>query len=154
MTQPVLETIRAILKFKNFTTIAEIASTAGISRKSVLNVINDNGQFVKRDRSNGRITDVNVRGPLQTRLWESGLYYKQSSYGAWSKEGECLEFHGNPELKDRLQNKVCVGAFGDSYYVSVIHDTPENRKQIEAEGLTPWEQVTLDDRLWTEGEAS
>ena len=59
MKQPVLETIRELLKFKQFTTINEIASMTGIKRMAVLAVVNDNLSLIKRDAKRGRIT-INV----------------------------------------------------------------------------------------------
>ena len=70
MTMPVLATIRALLKFKDHTTIAEIASTSGLSRKVVLETINRNGQFVWRNRKNGHITKVDPQSALRKQLWE------------------------------------------------------------------------------------
>lgn len=150
MTPPILYTIRAILKFKDFTTIAEIASTSGLPRKVVLETINRNGQFVWRDRRNGRITKVDTTSPLRKQLWESGRFYSEDTFGAWSVEGHSLKFHGNDELRDRLQVTRCVGALGDNYDVQIIPDTPENRAALDAAGLRPWSEAVIDDRLWDE----
>lgn len=150
MERPVLDTIRALLKFKDFTTIQEIASTAGLPRKQVLETINRNGHFVWRDRSNGRITRVDPREKLRKQLWESGKFYRPGTYGAWSVEGHCIEFHGNEELRSKLLETRRVGAFGDSYDQKVIIDTPENRAAVEAAGLRDWSEAVIDDSLWQE----
>lgn len=147
---PVLDTIRAILKFKDHTTISEIASTAGLPRKVVLETINRNGQFVWRDRKNGHITRVDPQSALRDQLWKSGEFYREGTYGAWSIEGHCLKFEGNADLRERLKATRTVGALGDNYPVEVVLDTPENRAAIEAAGLRPWSEAIIDDRLWQE----
>lgn len=148
--KPVLETIRALLKFKDYTTVPEIASMAGLPRKHVLDTINTNGQFVWRERKSGRITRVDPREALRKQLWESGKFYRQETYGAWSVEGHCLEFHGNSELRERLTETRRVGFIGDSYDQKVIIDTAENREAIAAAGLQEWSQAAIDDSLWRE----
>ncbi|MCF8533851.1 MAG: hypothetical protein K9G48_12665 [Reyranella sp.] len=151
--RPILEGIRSVLKFKDTTTISEVASLTDTPRKRVLDVINRNGQFVWRDRRSGKITKVDPRWALQQQLWASGKYYKQDTYGMWAKEGDCLKFEGNSELKAQLTTKQITGAFGDSGYQDVIHDTPENRASIEAAGLRPWSEAVIDDSLWNEDAA-
>ncbi|WP_313611185.1 hypothetical protein [Rhizobium sp.] len=154
MKQPVLETIRELLKFKQFTTINEIASMTGIKRMAVLAVVNDNLSLIKRDARRGRITGLDLRTPLITQEWESGKYWREGSYGAWSVEGKCIELATcQKELKERLMSSQIVGAFGDSYYVDVIHLTPTNISAVEAEGIRPWAEVVIDDRLWKEDAA-
>lgn len=150
MTRPVLTAIRALLKFKDFTTISEIASTAGLSRKVVLETINRNGQFVWRDRRNGHITKVDPQAKLRTQLWESGKFYAEDTFGAWSVEGRSLKFTGNDELRERLKEQRTVGALGDNYPVEVVLDTPANRAALETVGLRPWSEAIIDDRLWQE----
>lgn len=150
MSMPVLATIRALLKFKDHTTISEIASTAGLPRKVVLETINRNGQFVWRNRKNGHITKVDPQSALREQLWKSGKFYRQDTFGAWSVEGHCLTFEGNADLREQLQQTRCVGALGDNYDIKVILDTPENRAAVEAAGLRLWSDVVIDDRLWQE----
>lgn len=148
--RPILSAIRALLEFKDFTSISEIASTSGLSRRRVLETVNRNGEFVWRNRKNGHITKVDPQSALRKQLWESGKFYRTGTYGAWSVEGHCLEFQDNNELRKRLQETRCVGAIGDNYHIRVIIDTPENRSAVEAAGLSPWSEATIDDRLWQE----
>lgn len=153
MSMPVLATIRALLKFKDHTTISEIASTAGLSRKLVLETINRNGQFVWRNRKNGHITRVDPQSALRKQLWESGKFYAEDTFGAWSVEGHSLKFTGNADLREQLQQTRCVGGLGDNYDIKIVLDTPENRAALEAAGLRPWSEAIIDDRLWMESEA-
>lgn len=151
MSQPVLETIRALLKFKSYTTINEIASMANMKRIDVLSVVNDNLAFLRRDQKHGRIMGVDLRSPLIKQEWESGNYWKKGTYGAWCAEGDCIELADcRSELKKKIASQQIVGGLGDSYYVSVIHLTPENIAAVEAEGIRPWSEVVIDDRLWKE----
>ncbi len=151
MTTPILDTIRAILKFKAFTTIAEIASMAGVKRLDVLNVVNANLDLIKRDVKRGRIIGLDLQNPLRKQLWDSGKFWKRGSYGAWSTEGESIILADcQNELAGRLTKQQIVGGFGDSYYVGVIHLTPENIAAVEAEGIRPWSEAVIDDRLWKE----
>ncbi|NTG00083.1 hypothetical protein G6L30_08110 [Agrobacterium rhizogenes] len=151
MSSPVLDTIRALLKFKAFTTIAEIASMAGLKRVDVLNVVNANLDLIKRDAKRGRIIGLDLQGPLRKQLWDSGKFWKQGTYGAWSHEGDSIILADcQKELADRLTKQQVVGAFGDSYYVGVIHLTPANIAAVEAEGIRPWSEAVIDDRLWKE----
>ena len=57
-TRPVLDAIRAVLKFKDHATIAEVAKFADMRPRQVLGVINANGNMVWRNRKNGHITKV------------------------------------------------------------------------------------------------
>ncbi|NTG07128.1 hypothetical protein [Rhizobium rhizogenes] len=151
MSTPVLDTIRALLKFKSFTTIAEIASMVGLKRIDVLNVVNANLDLIKRDAKRGRIIGLDLQGPLRKQLWESGKFWKQDTYGAWSHEGDCITLADcQKELAERLTKQQIVGAFGDSYYVGVIHLTQANIAAVEAEGIRPWTEAIIDDRLWKE----
>ena len=150
---PVLDALRALLRFKDFTSISEVAATAGLPRKRVLETINRNGAFVWRDRKTGRITKVDPQSTLRTQLWESGRFYREDTYGAWSVEGRSLNFHGNDELRERIQTKVRVGALGDSWDQPIILDTPENRATLADAGLRPWSEAVIDDRLWQEDAA-
>ena len=56
MERPVLDAIRAILKFKDHATITEIAKMAEMKQRDVLDVVNANGSMVWRNRKNGQIT--------------------------------------------------------------------------------------------------
>lgn len=148
--RPVLDAARSLLKFKDFTTIAEIATIAALPRKSVLDVLNANGSYVLRHKSNGRITKLIPREVLRRALWESGKFYREDTYGAWSVEGNCLAFEGNADLREHLQEGRWVGALGDNYETKIVIDTPGNRKALEDAGLRPWSEAVIDDRLWKE----
>ncbi|WP_418459919.1 hypothetical protein ACNT8L_05935 [Brucella intermedia] len=146
----VLQTIRSLLEFKDFTTISEIASTAGLKRAFVLNVVNQNGQFVWRNRRNGRITKVDPKTALSEQLWASGNFYRITSYGAWSHEGDQIILNGHEDLRKRLLSDRWTGGLGDSWKIEVIEDTEENRKEVEAAGIRPWSEAVIDDSLWRE----
>lgn len=149
--RPVLDTIRALLLFKDYTTISEIASTSGLKRRRVLDVINRNGPMVFRLRGNGHITRVDTTSPLREQLWESGEFYRPGTYGAWSVEGNCLEFEGHEDLRSDLARSRTIGGLGDSWPIDIVEDTPENRAALEGAGLRPWGEAVIDDRLWKEG---
>lgn len=151
MGKPVLDTIRAILKFKKHTTIAEIASIGEMRKRDVLDVVNANLALLGRNTENGRIFRVNTETPLKKQLWESGDYYRIEDYGAWSKEGEQITFHGHDDLRDTLSEGRRIGALGDSYQATIIKYSPSNIAAVEAAGLKPWADVVIDDRLWKEG---
>lgn len=151
MGNTVLDTIRAILKFKDYATISEIAKMSGMTQKAVLDVINANGEMVWRNRKNGHITKVDPRGVLRRRLVESDAYYFPDTYGAWSVEGKCLRFNGHDELRERLKRNVVVGSLGDCRHEDHVMDTPENRAELETAGLKLWSEDEADDRLWQEG---
>jgi len=148
--KPILDTIRALLEFKDRTTIAEIARVAVVPQKRVLDVLNKNGHMVYRDRSNGNIIKVTPRETLRKQLKESPEYYFRTTFGAWAVEGYQLTFRGNQELADRLKQKRLVGGIGDCWTEEHILDTPENRKALEDAGLKLWDDPELDDRLWVE----
>lgn len=148
--RPVLDAIRSILKFKDFATINDIARYSGLTPRLVLDTINANGAMVWRDRKNGRITKVDPRAVHRQQLVESGAYYFSVSYGAWSHEGYCLKFKGNDELRKTLETRHLTGGIGDSWHITKIEDTPENRAALEAAGLMPWAESEADERLWRE----
>jgi hypothetical protein len=147
---PVLTTIRALLKFKNDTTIAEISTTAGISRKIVLDVINRNGNMVWRDRTNGKITRVDPQNILWGKLWADGAYFRigEENYGC----AHTLVFIGNEELKNDLLKNDWAGGLGYCYPIKYVPDTPENRAVMVANGCIFHDDIapTVDDRLWKE----
>lgn len=148
--RPVLDAIRAILKFKDKATVAEIARYCGYTYKQALDIINANGHMVWRDRKTGHVTKVDPKAVHRKRLVESGNYYFPVTYGAWSVEGYCLRFDGHDELRQRLVETVRVGAFGDSWDQEHVIDTPENRASLEADGLKLWSEDEADERLWVE----
>ena len=147
----ILETIREILKFKDYATISEISKISGIPQAEVLKVVNKNGAYVWRTRNNGRITRVDPRSKLIEDLWNSGEYYSIVSYGAWSHEGYEIKV---PEDKkgviSHLSVKQCTGGIGDSWYITLVEATDENTKEVESLGFTNWDKRVVDDRLWTE----
>ena len=148
--RPVLDTIRAILKFKDYATISEIAKMAEMKPRQVLEVLNANGDMVWRDRKTGHITKADPARVLRQRLKDSGAYYFPDTYGAWSVEGHCLRFRGHDELRSRLIKSVTVGALGDNWSEKHVMDTPENRTALEAAGLKEWSEDEVDERLWQE----
>lgn len=150
MTAKVLDTIRALLQFKNSTTIAEIASIAGLPRRHVLDVINRNGAYVFRNRKTGHVTGIELHKPLREKLWNSGEFYRIDSYGAWSHEGDQITLEGHPSLVERLKRPRVTGGIGDSWTIHIIEATPENKAIVEDEGIRPWSEAVIDDRLWQE----
>lgn len=147
----ILQTIRDLLKFKDYTTIAEVAKFSGLTQSKVLKVINNNGAYVWRNRKNGRITKVDPRSKLVEDLWNSGDYYKIVSYGAWSHEGYKIEVPKEQEEKiSHLSVKQVTGAIGDSWYLDIVKATDENIKEVESLGFTNWDKRVIDDRLWVE----
>ncbi|KEA07143.1 hypothetical protein [Rhizobium rhizogenes] len=150
MSTPVLNTIRALLKFKAFTTIAEIASMSGLKRMDVLQVVNANLDLIKRDAKRGRIIGLDLEGPLRKQLWASGKFYRIGEYDAWSREGDQIVFEGNTELRERLSSKIWVGGIGDCYQATIILASETNIAAVEAEGIRPWSEAVIDDRLWKE----
>lgn len=147
----ILQTIRDLLKFKDYTTITEVAKFSGQTQSKVLKVINDNGWAVYRNRKNGRITKVDPRSKLIKDLWDSGEYYNIASYGAWSHEGYKIEVtKDKEEVISHLTKRQVVGAIGDSWYLDIVEATDENIKEVESLGFTNWDKRVIDDRLWTE----
>jgi len=150
---PVLDAARAILKFMDSASIADIAKYCGMKYRAVLDVINKNERMVWRNRKTGRVTRVDPRAILRKQLVESDSYYFPSTYGAWSVEGKCLRFNGHEEIRAKLLRRTVVGALGDSWQEDHVLDTPENRAALEADGLKLWSESEADDRLWLEGMA-
>ena len=147
----ILETIREILKFKDYATISEVSKLSGISQAEVLKIINKNGAYVWRNRKNGRITRVDPRSKLIKDLWNSGEYYSIVSYGAWSHEGYEIKVpEDKKEVISHLSVKQCTGGIGDSWYITLVEATDENIKEVESLGFTNWDKRVIDDRLWTE----
>lgn len=147
--RPVLAAIRSLLRFRDATTIAEVASIASVPKRRVLDVLNRNGAFVWRDRKTGRITRVDPRTQLSNDLWESGRFYRIGDYGAWSKEGKQIVIL-DEGLKAILEEPHTTGGLGDSYMIRIIKNTPENLAAVEAAGLRPWSEAEVNDRLWVE----
>ena len=148
--RPVLDAIRAVLKFKDAATISEIAKYAGLTYRQVLDAINTNGTMVWRDRKSGHVTRVDPRAVHRKQLVESDRYYFPDTYGAWSVEGHCLRFKGHDDLRAKLSDGRLVGALGDCWTESHVIDTPENRAALEAAGLKLWSESEADERLWKE----
>ena len=147
----ILETIREILKFKDYATISEISKLSGIPQAEVLKIINKNSAYVWRNRKNGRITKVDPRTQLIKDLWDSGEYYRIDSYGAWSTEGYKIKVTKDQEEKiSHLTAKRVVGVIGDSWYITLVEATEDNIKEVELLGFTNWDKRVIDDRLWIE----
>lgn len=148
--RPVLDAIRAILKFKDAATISEIAKYSSRTHRHVYDTINANGAMVWRDRKNGHVTKVDPRGVHRKQLVEGDQYYFLDTYGAWSVEGQCLRFKGHDDLRKSLETPHWTGGIGDSWKITKVEDTPENRAALEATGLKLWSESEADDRLWRE----
>lgn len=148
--KPVLDAIRSILRFRDDTSIPEIATMAGVPRRHVLDTINANGHMVWRNKKTGRVARVDTTTPLRKQLWESGEFYRQGTYGAWSVEGHCLEFTGHEGLRNEIASRRTIGGLGDSSTIRIVEDTPENRAALESAGMRPWDEAVIDDRLWSE----
>ena len=147
----ILQTIREILKFKDYATISEISKLSGIPQAQVLTIINKNGPYVWRNRKNGRITKVDPRSKLVENLWNSGEYYRVVSYGAWVHEGYKIEVPKDQEEKiSHLTVKQVTGGIGDSWYLTLVEANDKNIKEVESLGFTNWDKRVIDDRLWTE----
>ena len=147
----ILETIREILKFKDYATISEVSKISGIPQAQVLKILNDNGPYVWRNRKNGRITRVDPRSKLVENLWNSGEYYKIVSYGAWSHEGYEIKVpEDKKEVISHLTERQILGAIGDSWCLDIVEATEENIKEVESLGFINWDKKVIDDRLWTE----
>ncbi len=148
--RPVLDAVRAILKFKDSASIAEIATMSGLPKRQVLDVLNRNGSMVWRDRKSGKVTRVDPISVLRGKLCGAGAYYwtSKGNYGSV----DTLEFNGHEELKKRIQEEQWWGGFGDSSRATCVVDTPENRAALVAEGCVSEADLKppLDERLWTE----
>jgi hypothetical protein len=146
----VLETIRQLLEFKDYTTIPEIAKYAELPQKYVLGVINKNGNMVRRDRKTGKIVKVVPRHVLMENLKNSGEYFTDSTYGAWSNEGPCYVILGKPfvDVPEELYNTVLTGGLGDSFYQK--HIPLSSKEGLEKIGFKHWNTVHINDRLWVE----
>jgi len=146
--RPVLETIRALLKFKDGTTIAEVAATAGLKRSLVLSVINKNGHMVWRNRATGQITRVDPAGVFRDRLREAGAFFWVAEFDYGNQKG--LMFKGHDELRERMKTKTWGGGIGDSYAYEYVPDTPDNRAALIADGCLDGEEMIFDDKDWQE----
>lgn len=148
--RPILEAIRALLKFRDTTTIGEIAKMAGVKDRAVLDVINANEGMVWRYRKTGKIMSVDPRGVLNKRLWEGGKYFKAHDLGddqdPRRDRGGYLDFKGHDAFRTAKQERAAL-TYG---YRDIVRDTPENRAALIAAGCQPWTEIVIDDRLWQE----
>lgn len=142
---PILYTIREILKFKDTATINEISSLSGIPKLKVLQVINNNGDMVYRDRKTGAITKIDTKTKLINKLKKEGNYYTRDSYGDWAHEGYMLILY--PDNLSIRQSLDMLTLYNGQY---IIEDTKENREKLEALGYKDWGTVGLNDILWVE----
>ena len=144
----VLETLRSLLKFKESTTISEIAAFAKLPKAKVLDIINRNGHLIYRVRKTGRITSEACQQSLKAKLYTQGAYFTTSAgnYGSWT----LLRFNGHDQLRKELERTEWAGGFGDSWKETHVFDTPENRQRLIADGCRPEEEMIIDDRLWEE----
>lgn len=144
----VLETIREVLKFKSYTTISEIAKLSGLKQMEVLKIINKNGDMVWREKKTGRITSVNTHKKLSDKLFNEGRWYFISgvNYGSSNE----ITFIGHNEIRNKYTKTYRHGGFGDSYDWTGVYDSPEIRKELEAEDCVFGSDLKLDDRMWEE----
>ena len=142
----ILETIRAILKFKDDTTIAEIAGIAEVRKAYVLAVLNDNDALVIRDRKTGKITGERAREAMRLKMYGEGKWFQtcKENYGCIN----ALKFEGHEELKAKFRTTGWEGGFGDCREITFIPDTPEVRAALAAEGCIANPLFT--DHLWRE----
>lgn len=146
----VLAAIKLLLQVDGKATRASIKQIAPhLSHRHIAETIAANAEHISMDKRKA-ITRVNPALTLKTRLWESGQFYHVGTYGAWSVEGYCLKLHGRKDLFEKLATSHVTGALGDSWHEKHILDTIENRAALEAEGIKPWTEAVIDDRLWIE----
>lgn len=148
--RPILYTIRQILRFKDTTTIQEIAQYAGVTKLRALEVINQNGHLVPRHRDSGKITQVTPRETLREQMKREGRYWWLTELDYGSTAG--LAFEGHADLKESLSKKTTGGGWGDSYEYSYVPDTDDNKALLAQAGCLPWDDLKgeIDDRLWQE----
>lgn len=126
------QAIGELLQMKNYCTIADIARITGKKQAHVLHEVNRNKDLLKIDRNKGRITgfqDIITR--QRNEAFEAGKCYKLDKCYI-----DILDIR-NPNFS-HLFEKISYGAYTDVYNVSVIKDTPENRKALEDGGLVEW----------------
>jgi hypothetical protein len=145
---PILTTIRELLKFKDSASVPEIAKLAGVTQMKALKVLNANERMVWRDRSKGRVTRVAPREILRQKLWEEGAYFHVNDYDYGATKG--LAFNGHDEVRVKITQQTWGGGLGDSYKYSYVPDTEDNRRLLVKDGCQPFEQIVIDDRLWQE----
>lgn len=147
---PILSTIRKLVAVHGSTSIAEVASFAGVSRARALDVIHSNQRLLlweRRKRGPGRITGDIVRGTLMRQWYEEGRFWRErpANYGSLT----VVDFN-NEGLFERLATRERFGGLGDSYTATVVEKTEANEAALRAAGLVPASELEPDDRLWKE----
>ena len=149
--KPVLRALQSLLRFKDNTTIAEIAGIAELPKAKVLDVINTNRDMLTIDRKTGKILAENLAANLRLKMYGEGLTYqlRDENYGA----DKSLQFAGHEEFRKTHMLNTWAGGLGDCYAVSYVPATPENIAALEAEGCIFINSVSYTltaDKLWKE----
>jgi hypothetical protein len=154
MSDIIFETAREVLRFKNHTTIIELARLTGLKQLWILKVLNHNHGMVYRHLKNGHITRVerdNVVGSELAKLaYTRGLTFRETTgnYGA----AKILETASTKV--EHLKVTQCWGGMGDSQTVSVLNDAPATREALRALDITlaaEFDYKTLSEyRSWVE----
>ena len=76
----VLDAIRQLLQFKGWTTIPEIAKIAEKKQAKVLEIVNANLPFIRRDKKRGRIVGLEGYVSEQTEYFLCNNYYRIEDY--------------------------------------------------------------------------
>jgi hypothetical protein len=138
---PVLDAIRLLAAAKQSASVASVASTAGVPRRQVLEVLAANQPlFEMRGRSI-------VLGPVvwhsEQAAFAAGAVFRSSKIGYGSATE--LEFSGHDELRAQLSTTRTFGGLGDCYDQTFVEDTAEHRAALVADGL-----VDIADPSWLE----
>lgn len=119
----------------------------------VLQVLNINKDFLKfhpnkKDRIIG-LTNGSIMGKF---LKEGKIFWvEKENYGAI----EVIKFHGNLELKKKLEKQYICGGIGDNYPIMCIENTEENLKEVYGAGLVTYEFLDKQEpvvKYWKENE--
>lgn len=144
----ILDTVRKLVAVHGSTTIAEVASFAGVPRARALEVIHRNKALLRwerRKRGPARIVGDECRSRLRQQWFKEGRYWieQPGNYGAVTE----LRFE-QPDLYERLAEKKWYGGLGDSHQVEVVVKSEANESALREAGLVPASEVEADDRLW------
>ncbi|VVC05163.1 Uncharacterised protein [uncultured archaeon] len=150
--KPILEAIREVLKFKEYTTVSEISKLTGISALKILQVLNHNEAYLQKNSKNGRIIGVDSENTLKQKSLAmavyNGKYYtvEDGNYGIWHN----LKFNRHEKIRSEIEIEDWEGGYGDALHVKRVSDIPENRAKLEADGCHDSKGIVFDDSLWEE----
>ncbi len=149
----VLEALRQVLKFKSFTTLAELSSLVKYDKLRVMIILNDNDEYIRKDKNGKILGFTDWKSKEVAKAFNAGKIYKSSliNYGAAS-ELEVVSTDISDIRIAHIKEYYICGGFGDSYTVNVIIDKPENRAKLKELGYTNVDEykfATLD-QLWKE----